>query len=313
VFSSANVLRSYSVDQLVALGISWVWMGLEGENSQYAKLHGTDAFALVKELQEHGIRVLGSTIVGLENHTPENIDRAIDHAVRYDTDFHQFMLYTAMPGTPLHAELSAQGRVKNESECPQADVHGQLVFNHRHPHIRHGQESEMLVRAFRRDFDVNGPSIARIVRTALAGWNRYKNHPNRRIRRRYAWESRELAATYSAVLWAMRRYYRKNPAMRAKMSRILRDLHEAFGWKSRLAAAVLGPYVLWKSRREEKRLSRGWTYEPPTFYETNHPADPPVDGDGPRPVPCSYVTPRVFPKPPARRPVAEPVSLVGVK
>ena len=38
VFSSANVLRSYTIEQLVGLGISWVWMGLEGEDSQYAKL-----------------------------------------------------------------------------------------------------------------------------------------------------------------------------------------------------------------------------------------------------------------------------------
>ena len=109
VFSSANVLRSYTIDQLVALGISWVWMGLEGEDSQYAKLHGIDTFALVRELQSHGIRVLGSTIIGLEDHTPENIDEVIDYAVRHDTDFHQFMLYTPIPGTPLHAELTAKG------------------------------------------------------------------------------------------------------------------------------------------------------------------------------------------------------------
>ena len=116
MFSSANVLRSYTIEQLVALGISWVWMGMEGKDSHYTKLHGIDAFALVRELQSHGIRVLGSTIIGLENHTPENIDEVIDYAVRHDTDFHQFMLYTPIPGTPLHAELSAQGRMKDESE-----------------------------------------------------------------------------------------------------------------------------------------------------------------------------------------------------
>ena len=83
-----------------ALGISWVWMGMEGEDSPYTKLNGVDTLELVRELQSHGIRVLGSTIIGLEDHTPENIDRAIEHAVRHDTDFHQFMLYTPIPGTP---------------------------------------------------------------------------------------------------------------------------------------------------------------------------------------------------------------------
>ena len=65
VFSSANVLRSYTIDQLIRLGISWVWMGIEGCNSQYAKLTGIDTFELVRELQSNGIRVLG-----LDHHRP---------------------------------------------------------------------------------------------------------------------------------------------------------------------------------------------------------------------------------------------------
>jgi pyruvate-formate lyase-activating enzyme len=272
VFSSANVLRSYSIEQLVALGISWVWMGLEGKDSQYAKLQGVDALALVRRLQSHGIRVLGSTIIGLENHTPENIDEVIEHAVRYDTEFHQFMLYTPIPGTPLHAELSAQGRMKDESEFEPGDIHGQLIFNYRHPHIPSGAEGEMMLRAFRRDFEVNGPSVARIVRTMLAGWKRHKNHPDPRIRRRFAWEVRELPTTFSALIAAARRYYRGNPALRAKMSAILRELYHEFGLKSRLWAALCGPLLHWTIRREERRLARGWTYEPPTYYERNEAA-----------------------------------------
>ena len=69
----------------------------------YVKLKGADTLALARELQSHGIRVLGSTIVGLEHHTPENIGDEIDHAMAHDTVFHQFMLYTPVPGTPLHA------------------------------------------------------------------------------------------------------------------------------------------------------------------------------------------------------------------
>ncbi len=57
--------------------------------------------------------------------------------------------------------------------------------------------------------------------------------------------------------------------MRAKMSRILRDLYREFGWKSRLYGMLAPWYVLPKIRREEKRLAEGWTYEPPTFYERN--------------------------------------------
>jgi len=289
VFSSANVLCSYTFEQLVGLGISWVWMGMEGQESQYAKLQGIDTRKLVGELQSHGIRVLGSSIIGLEEHTPENIDQAIDYAVRHDTDFHQFMLYTPTPGTPLHEELSALGRMKHPSEYNEADIHGQLLFNYRHSHIVDGQEGEFLRRAFERDFEVNGPSVARIVRTTLAGWKRYKNHPNLRIRRRYALEAREMGTAFSAAIKAMKLYYRKNTAMRTKMSAILKDIHYEFGLKSRLSAAIGGRYVLRKIRKEEKRLAAGWTYEPPTFYEKNY-----RFGDQIVPALCRFVTPRIL-------------------
>jgi radical SAM superfamily enzyme YgiQ (UPF0313 family) len=297
VFSSANVLRSYTIEQLVALGISWVWMGLEGKDSQYTKLHGTDAPELIRSLQSHGIRVLGSTIIGLENHAPENIDEVIDYAAAYDTDFHQFMLYTPIPGTPLHAELLAQGRMKDESEFHLGDIHGQLILNYRHPHIHNGAEGEMIKRAFERDFELNGPSVVRIVRTTLAGWKRYKNHPDARIRRRFAWEARELAGMFSAVVAGARLYYRRNPAMRAKMNAVLRDLRREFGLKSRLFAAAGGPYVLWKILREEKRLARGWTYEPSTFYEQNAAAHRLPSSGGPQAVLAQYVTCRAMPTP----------------
>ncbi len=273
-----------------SLGVSWVWMGIEGENSQYAKVQGVDTFALVRQLQSHGIRVLGSTIIGLEDHTPDNIDQVIDYAVRHNTDFHQFMLYMPLPGTPLHAEFCSQGRMVDETECPLADTHGQSRFNYRHAHIAAGLESELIVRAFERDFAANGPSMMRMLGTVLAGWKRYKNHPDSRIRRRFAWEVEGMATTWSAVVAAVRRYYRRNPARYAKMSRLLEDMNREFGWSSRLSAALGGPYVLWKIRQEERRLAAGWTYEPPTFYEVND-AVPPEDR--PAAVRCRYVTPQV--------------------
>ena len=291
VFSSANVLRSYTMEQLVGLGVSWVWMGIEGCNSQYVKLQGIDSRELVRELQSHGIRVLGSTIIGLENHTPENIDAAIDYAVEHDTDFHQFMLYTPVNGTPFYAQMKAQGRLKDASEFHVSDIHGQYVFNYRHEHIPAGAESEMVIRAFDRDFERNGPSTLRIVRTTLAGWQRYKNHPDQRIRRRFAWEARELGTSFSSVASAAKLYYRNNPAMYERISSLVKDLNQEFGWKSRLYGMLGARYVLHTIRREAKRLAAGWTYEPPTFYENNAACDQANGATQAR-----YITPEVAPQ-----------------
>jgi hypothetical protein len=98
-----------------------------------------------------------------ESDSPRNIDEAIDYAVSHDPEFHQFMLYTPLPGTPLHAEHLAKGTLKADDECspadtPPADTHGQFRFNFRHPHIREGEETEFLLRAFDRDFEAWPPA-----------------------------------------------------------------------------------------------------------------------------------------------------------
>ena len=74
--------------------------------------------------------------------------------------------------------------------------------------------------------------------------------------------------------------------MRAKIDAILGGLHREFGLKSRFYAAVGGRYVYWSMHREERRLARGWTYEPPTFYERNEAAQRLASGDGPQATLC---------------------------
>ncbi len=276
VFSSIKVLQQYTLEQLVALGVVWVWMGLEGKDSRYDKLAGTDSMALVRLLQSHGIRVLGSSIIGLEEHTAENMDDVIEQAVAHNTDMHQFMLYTPIPGTPLFAELEAQGALLGITEISPGDIHGQLKFNYRHPHIRDGEEAEFLLRAFHRDFAANGPSIVRIIRTLLQGWRRHKNHPNPRIRARFAHEAANLPVKYAGALWAARRRYRDDPHRRQLISQVLEELCAEFGWKARLAAPIVGLRFSYALQSEERRLKSGWTYEPPTFFETNSANGPPA-------------------------------------
>ena len=269
VFSSANTLRSYTMEQLVGLGISWVWMGLEGRKSNYEKLQGIDTQSLVRELQANGIRVLGSSMIGLEEHTPENIDQAIEWAVSHNTEFHQFMLYTPPQGTPLHAELEAKGLLLGDDEMEAADIHGQWRFNYRHPHIGFGQETTFLLRAFQRDFEVNGPSVIRMMRTLMNGWTKYKFHPEPRIRERFAREVSRMPTLYAGAMWATRRWFKSNPLLAGHITNLLEDIDHEFGIKARLAAPLLGRIVLYLLLREEKRLSATYIYEPLTFYETS--------------------------------------------
>ncbi|MGA2645689.1 MAG: radical SAM protein [Candidatus Sulfotelmatobacter sp.] len=266
IFASANAIRKYTMLELVELGVSWVWMGLESPRSSYGKLQGHDLTQLTHELREHGIRVQGSTIIGLEHHTPENIVGEIESAVDYQTDFHQFMLYTPVPGTPLYQEMADQGRLLTDIDP--ADIHGQFKFNFRHAAISRDDSKRFLDWAFWRDFERNGPSLYRLCQTMLLGWQRYKNYPDPRVRERFRRQVKKIIGSYNAALWAMEREFRKvNGGVSDKIHRLRREVEKEFPFIARLTAASLGPILLWSTRREERRLASGRTYEPPTLIE----------------------------------------------
>jgi hypothetical protein len=221
---------------------------------------------LAAELRSHGIKLLGSTIVGLEHHTPENIRPEIEHAVAHDTDFHQFMLYTPVPGTPLYDQMSEQGRMLPDVDL--ADIHGQFKFNFEHSSISRDESKRLLDWAFQLDFETNGPSLYRIFRTTFDGWRRYKDHPEPRVRERFHWEARQLRGAAGASLWAMEHSVnRTNHALRGRIRALRQEIGKEFGAVARVASALAGPVLLWTSRLEERRLARGYTYEPLTVLE----------------------------------------------
>ena len=266
VFSSANALRKYDMRQLVELGVSWVWMGFESNESGYRKLRDSDTVTLTRELQSHGIRVQGSTIVGMEHHTPENIRAEIERAVAHDADCHQFMEYTPLPGTPLHAQMQEQGRMLEGMDL--ADMHGQYKFNFRHEHIARDDSKTWLDFAFQRDFAVNGPSLYRMVRTMYEGWKRYGQDADARVRARYVAEMDTLKRGYGAALWTMERYLRRsNRAVSERIADLRRQIQREAGVVSRVIDGAIGPVLLWSARREASAYPEGRPLEPQMFVD----------------------------------------------
>jgi radical SAM superfamily enzyme YgiQ (UPF0313 family) len=266
VFSSANALAKYEMRQLVELGVTWVWLGLESPHSTYSKLDGADTRRLTAELQAHGIRVHGSTIIGLEHHTPENIVPEIEHAVAHDADCHQFMLYTPVPGTPLYRQIQAEGRLLDDVAL--ADIHGQYKFNFRHAAISRDASKSLIDWAFRHDYERNGPSLFRMMRTQYAGWRRYRDDPDPRVRARVAVEGTQLRGGYGAVLWAMEKYLRhENRDVSDRIRETRLQIEREFGALCRAIDATVGAAMLWSARRDARRFPSGRPLEPQTFVD----------------------------------------------
>jgi hypothetical protein len=103
------------------------------------------------------------------------------------------------------------------------------------------------------------------------GWTRYKDYPDARVRERFEREMKKLSHAYNAALWAMEREFcRVNQSVSEQIHRLRREVEKEFPVVARLTASMLGPVLLWSTRREEKRLSAGRTYEPPTILQRSN-------------------------------------------
>jgi hypothetical protein len=183
--------------------------------------------------------------------------------------FHQFMLYTPMPGTPLHRDVEKQGRLIDGINL--ADIHGQYKFNFKHSAISRDDSKTFLDRAFERDYEQNGPSLYRLMRNMFTGWQRYGRDADPRVRERVTGEWRQLTTGHGAALWAMEHYLRaSHRTMSERIGELRAEIErEAGGW-SRALNRALGPAMLYGAKRESRLGPRGRRLEPRTFIDRRH-------------------------------------------
>jgi hypothetical protein len=67
-----------------------------------------------------------------------------------------------------------------------------------------------------------------------------------------------------------RRLKRSNPQVAIRIRLLRRDIEAASGLPTRGLRMMLGPILAWISKREDRRLANGVTYEPHTFVERHN-------------------------------------------
>jgi len=92
---------------------------------------------------------------------------------------------------------------------------------------------------------------------------------------------------YAGALWAAQRWFRASPALASRIGGIRQAIVREFGLAARLAGPVAGAFLLAAMHREARRLRRGTSHEPPTFYETNRPHER-ATRDAPSP--CRWIS-----------------------
>jgi hypothetical protein len=230
LFSSAEAVTSFGLDNLVRMGVTLMWVGFESHSRQdtYPKNTGIDAAQLVRDLRARGISVIASGMLCMEHHTPDNMRQDIDFLVDLEPDMVQFMLYTPLPVTALYRDHEARGLLRHD--LPFEEWHGQKRLAYRHPAFDRGEPERWLDAAFRCDYERNSSSLYRVTETSLRGYEWLAAMPDRDAclearKRQFEQQARE----YAPVLPALRRH-----AVNALERRRCRDLE-------RRVEATFGP------------------------------------------------------------------------
>ena len=174
IFSSAEAITAFGVDNMQRLGVNFVWIGVESCSAvgNFDKNVGIDPAQLIDELHARGIVVLASGILCQEHHTADNIQQDIDFLVGLRADFVQFMLLTPLPTTGLYKSQQRRGLLRDD--LPWEENHGQTHLAYRHPEFPGDAAERWINAAFRQDYEVNSSSMWRVVRTSLQGYERLR-------------------------------------------------------------------------------------------------------------------------------------------
>lgn len=174
IFSSAEAIMAFGIDNMVRLGVQFVWIGLESKSQKnlFEKNKHVDPVSLVRDLRARGISVLASGILCMEHHTPENMQSDVDFLVGLEADLVQFMLLTPLPTTGLYIDHQRRGLLRDD--IPWEEIHGQKRLNYRHPAFSEEAPEQLLTAAFRKDYEVNSSSIFRIIDTNVRGLKRLR-------------------------------------------------------------------------------------------------------------------------------------------
>lgn len=249
-FGSAKAISMYTPEELVKIGIGTIWIGIESKNSHFDKLKGVDIRKLISSLQEVGITVLGSFILGLSYHDEKTLREDFEEYISLSLALPQFIINTPHKGTPLYEQIEKSGKLfKN---VPNKNIDGfSLIFYH--PNFTPKRLSELQMSFYKEDYERLGPSVFRYVETQLKGFRNLKDSSDSLLRVRAKFYKETCRSIYPLISTGIR--YAPNEKIKGWIKGLSHELYEEFGKPSalnRIKASVvsLKAVYCWKTRNK---------------------------------------------------------------
>ena len=115
-----SVLRGDLIEKAAEAGLRSLFVGFETfspdnlRSCNKKQNLARDYAAVTRRLSDLGIMINGSFVFGMDDDGPDVFDRTVDWAVRQGVTTATFHIQTPYPGTALHREMTAQGRITTQ-------------------------------------------------------------------------------------------------------------------------------------------------------------------------------------------------------
>jgi len=117
-FGDLHSITHYSMEELLELGVDSVWAGVESSfddvitsEHKIEKRSCDDVKATFRGMEQYGVGITASMVLGWDFHTPDNIEEDIDYFVDIGPSAYQLTFLTACPGTDLYKRMKEAGRI----------------------------------------------------------------------------------------------------------------------------------------------------------------------------------------------------------
>lgn len=265
-FASSDKITKFTPAKMAEMGSNLVFIGRESCFIEQRKNQGIDLKAMVNELQLHGIKVIASTMLFMEQHTKENFWQDIDDHLSIRSDFSMFCIFIPLPGTPNYDRLKEEDRLLRGYTYE--DWNGVGAMYSRHPHFTPTEAREIRRQVLEKEFHTLGPSVLRLIQTELKGALFLRDSQNPNLQRRGHHFAAKMG-NYRAILWALARLC-PTENMRAMAADTLADVERHFGPLTGFEKAEGA--VLWAlgTKQKARHALIGDVIQPPTWF-THYP------------------------------------------
>ena len=263
-FASVRSLSNYDLEELVSMGMGHVWIGVESVDPTFEKRQGRDIKDIFNELHSLGVTTTGSSIFGLDHHTPDKLTDEVDFVISLSPSTNQFSCL--MPGlrTQIKARLEKENRLR-EFSFKDTDLYSEVI---KHPQFKPGEITEKIFAGYERVYNALGPSIYRIIDTWFTGYKNLKDSPNGLLRNRAKLYATKIKGTLPVFLNTSQ--YLPNDEIRSKVNVSIEEILSEFGdptSKQKEAGALIGKIF---ALEDEKRKYIDKKPIEPVTWETDY-------------------------------------------